>query len=76
MRMPPSFSRAETDSGLLAGIVELIGELLDRHDLVGAEQKDRQDTSLSPAAELDRPVPHQHFEWAKDAELSIHLCQL
>jgi hypothetical protein len=59
-----------------SAVVELIGELLDRHDLVGAKEEDRQDTSLSPAAELDRPVPHQDFEWAKDAELSIHLCQL
>ncbi len=62
-------------SGRRRAVVERVDELLDRHDLVGAQEEDGQHAPLLRAAEADRPVVGDHFERAKDAELHTHSCR-
>jgi hypothetical protein len=50
-------------------VVQLVRELVDRYDLVRANQQEQEDAPLSPTPELDRAVPADNFQRAEDAEL-------
>jgi hypothetical protein len=48
---------------------ERLGQALRRHHLVGVHQQHRQQRPVLRAREVDRSLPVDHFEWAKDPEL-------